>query len=479
MLSISLSAALLQAGCGGDEGGHPAAAAGSNAGQTNTSGGAVSGGTGNATSGATATGGSAGSTAGGAPGAGGPGAAGAGGEEPTCTVEPIPMPTGQTIELTPPMTLGDALAGALAGDRIVLHPGAWESETISELTFADYVFVEGAEGEDVSLPGAVFQSCDHIALSGLHFTGTLELDGSSDFRLTELVLDGPGEEAALMFQGQHQAGAAHDVLVQDSTIQGGGRTIFVLGSFAPSEQWNHHLTFVQNQVSCGSHVCFQISGGRDLLIEDNEIIGTGTSGVLTAGATAVTIARNRFSGMDAAAMQIATPGAEWDNYAGVENMISSAVVIANNVVDGWGSAVQLDAATDVAIVYNTMADGTGIRFNHRTPHDQQDNVILDGNSEIRVWNNILPSISLDPAETGPSFLSNNQIWEGGGAGDNSITDAPVFEAGSDYELGAGSPALGSALLNAETPLVDFDNRPRGDDPDLGARELGAPEPVCP
>jgi hypothetical protein len=269
------------------------------------------------------------------------------------------------------------------------------------------------------------------------------------------------------------------VIVQDSTIQGGGRTIFVLGSFAPSEQWNHHLTFARNQISCGSHVCFQISGGRDLLIENNEIIASGTSGVLTAGATAVTIARNRFRGMDAAAMQIATPGAEWDNYAGVENMISSAVVIANNVIDGWGSAVQLDAATDVAIVYNTVADGTGIRFNHRTPHDQQDNVILDGNSEIRAWNNIMPSISVDAAEAGPSFQSNNQIWEGGGSGDGLITDPPSFEAGSDYELALGSPALGGALINDETPLVDFDNRPRGDDPDLGARELGAPEPVCP
>jgi len=380
------------------------------------------------------------------------------------------------------MTLDSALGEAAAGDRIVLRAGTYPAEQISNRQFTDYVFVEAAAGESVTLAGATFRSCAKLAFRGLEFNGTVQLDGSSDFTFHEVTFDaGQSTEAALHIHGQGTAGASHDVLVADSVLRGGGRTVFVLGRFAPSDQWNHHLTFVNNEVTCGSRVCFQISGGRDMRIEQNRINGTTTSGVLTAGATRVEISRNRFLGASGsqAAMQIATPGMEWDNYAGVENMISSAISIANNVVDGWSTAVQLDAARDVAIVFNTVADGTGIRFNHRTPHDQSGAVILDGNQEIRVWNNVLPSISLASGESRPAFESHNLVWVSGGGGTSLITDAPAFGSGTDYPLSSASPAVDAALVNAETPLVDFEGHVRGSQPDMGARELGSVAPACP
>jgi hypothetical protein len=182
--------------------------------------------------------------------------------------------------------------------------------------------------------------------------------------------------------------------------------------------------------------------------------------------------------MDSTAVQIATPGAEWDDYAGVENMISSAIVVENNVIDGWSNGVQLDAARDVAIVYNTVADGTGLRLNHRVPHDQSGNVILDGNSDVRLWNNILPSISIATDEERPAFESNNLVTGSGSGGQNPISGDPAFDAATEYELSAGSPAVGAALTNEETPLVDFAGHLRGDDPDIGARELGAMPGMC-
>jgi hypothetical protein len=400
----------------------------------------------------------------------------------SCDAGAEPTPTGRTIEVTPSMTLGSALGDAVAGDRIVLHAGTYPAEQIADRQFTDYVFVEAAAGESVILSGASFRSCAKIAFRDLQFNGTVQLDGSSDFMFHEVTFDaGQSTEAALHIHGQGTAGASHDVLVADSVLRGGGRTVFVLGRFAPSDQWNHHLTFLNNDVTCGSRVCFQISGGRDMRIEQNRINGTTSSGILTAGATRVEISRNRFVGASGsqAAMQIATPGMEWDNYAGVENMISSAISIANNVVDAWSTAVQLDAARDVAIVFNTVADGTGIRFNHRTPHDQSGAVILDGNQEIRVWNDILPSISLASGESRPAFESNNLVWVSGGAGTSLITDAPAFGSGADYPLSPGSPAVDAALINSETPLVDFEGHLRGSQPDIGARELDSVAPACP
>lgn len=419
----------------------------------------------------------AGSGAGGAAGSGG--LAGSGGTGGGCAESKPLEPTGATIDVTPPMTLANALAGAKAGDRIVLHAGAYGSESISKASFDQHVFVEVAQGDTVTLPGLHFTSCDHLVLDGLHVDGTLELEGSSELVLRHVTLTGQGEEAALQFQGQHVAGANHDVRVEDSSIGGGGRTVFILGKFAPAEQWNHHLAFVRTQFTCGSHNCFQISGGRDITITDDEITSDTTAGVLTAGAARVEIARTRFAAKDGSAMQIATPGMEWDNYAGVENMISSQVVIANNVVSGFKVGVQLDAARDVAIVYNTFVDGTGVRFNHRTPHDQAQNVILDGNDDVRIWNDIMPSLSVAPGEKPPAVLSNNLISGAGAGGDNPVQGDPKLDAKNGYALLPGSAALDQALVNVETPPVDFEGRPRGDKPDLGARELGAAAPNCP
>jgi hypothetical protein len=388
-------------------------------------------------------------------------------------------PSGATIDVTPPMKIAEALGKAMAGDRLVLHAGTYTSESVSKLGFAKHVFIEVAEGDDVTLPGLRFTSCDHVVLDGVHVDGTLELEGSSNFVLRKVVLTGQGEDAALQFQGQHAAGATHDVVVEDSTIGGGGRTVFILGKFAPAEEWNHHLVFRRNSFMCGSHNCFQISGGRDIDITVNGIQSTSTAGVLTAGATRVNVSRNLFVAKDSAAMQIATPGAEWDDYAGVENMISSKVLIANNVVSGFKTGVQLDAASDVAVVYNTFVDGTGVRFNHRVPHDQAANVILDGNENVRIWNNIMPALAVAQGDAPPSFLSNNLISGAGAGGDNSISGDPKLDAAKNYALGPGSAALDKALVNAETPLIDYAGGERGSMPDVGANELGATASVCP
>jgi len=477
-------------GCSTPAGGHGGAAG---SGGSSSTGAAGTGAAGSGTAGAAGGAGESGNA--GADARGGSSAAGAGSvdagadrggvaDPATCSKAPVPAAGATVIDVRAPSTLAGALATAKAGDRIVLHAGSYANEAISNRKFAAPVFVEAAAGDSVVMAGARFTSCDHLSFSGLQFSATVMLDGSANFTFHGVTLDGgASEEAALQIHGQGAAGASHDVLVEDSTIRGGGRTIFVLGKFAPSDAWNHHLSFVRDDITCGSHNCFQISGGRDIVIDGNRINGTTTAGVLTAGATRVAITRNRMKGMPGkspTATQIATPGMEWDNYAGVENMTSTAIVIANNIIDGWGSAVQLDAARDVAVVHNTIADGTGVRFNHRTPHDQMGNVILNGNSDIRIWNDILPSITLATGETKPAFESNNVIWKGGGGGPGDVTSMPIFAgAAGDYALAPGSPGIDAALINAETPVVDFDNRPRGAMPDIGARELAAPAGACP
>ena len=207
---------------------------------------------------------------------------------------------------------------------------------------------------------------------------------------------------------------------------------------------------MRDDITCGSHNCFQISGGRDMVIDGNRINGTTTAGVLTAGATRIAITRNRMKGMAGkppCATQIASPGMEWDNYAGVENMISSAILIANNVIDGWGSAVQLDAARDVAIVHNTVADGTGVRFNHRMPHDQTGNVILERQQRH-------PDLERHPPVDLPRdrrdqarFRGEQRHLEGRGGGTGDVTSTPIF-AGTAPTTGS-RPAAPASTQRSE------------------------------
>jgi hypothetical protein len=66
----------------------------------------------------------------------------------------------------------------------------------------------------------------------------------------------------------------------------------------------------------------------------------------------------------------------------------------------------------------------------------------------------------------------------GGGGEGLITGSAGLDA--DYLPSPGSRALDAALVNAETPAVDFEGRARGARPDLGARERdGAPAAACP
>ena len=143
---------------------------------------------------------------------------------------------------------------------------------ISNRKFASFVFVEAAAGDLVTIAGAKFTSSDHLSFRDIQFTATVMLDGSSNFAFHGVTLDvGATEEAALQYPWPEQRWCiAPTYLVEDSTIRGGGCTIFILGKFAPADTWNHHLTFLRDDITCGSHNCFQISGGRDMTIDGNQ-----------------------------------------------------------------------------------------------------------------------------------------------------------------------------------------------------------------
>lgn len=379
-------------------------------------------------------------------------------------------PPGATRMLTPGATLASILSGAAAGDRVVVQGGSYPAETLTN-SFAAPVLIEAAPGAIPLFHGLTLNGAAGLIFRGIHFDATVTLQAAHDLVFDQIDLD-VGARDVSGLEIFNSRGASHDILVMRSRIAGGARTIFFGGRFGLEVTWSHHVELRQNELICGTHNCFQLSGARDVIIEDNDFHDPRGGGVLTVGATRVLIARNRLrgGGVMASAIQLATPGKEWDNYAGVEYMISSDITVANNLIVGWGgSGIELDAVRDVKIVYNTIADGAGLHTWARSPHDQQDNVILSGNHEVKLWNNILPSISLDAADPRPVLESNNLVERGGG-GQQLYTGAASYDDQLSFVPQAGSLAIDHAMVDALTPLVDGRGSLRGPSPDIGAVE---------
>lgn len=377
------------------------------------------------------------------------------------------------------MTLVSVLMQSAPGDRVLVQAGSYPSETITR-AFASEVFIEAAPGATATFHGLRLSNASGYVFRRIAFDGTVNLNNSHHVTFDHVDLD-VGTQDISGLELFNSAGATHDVKVLDSRIANGARTIFMGGRFGMDPTWNHHLEFRRNEFICGTHNCFQLSGARDTVIEDNEFHDPKGAAVLTAGATRITIARNRMRGqksVNAPAIQLATPGREWDNFAGVEFMISSDITVANNLITSWGGAgIELDAVRDVKLVFNTVVDGVGLHTWRRSPHDQAGNVILTGNEGLQVWNNVLPSVQLDPGDPRPMLEANNYVGAGGG-GMGLVTGMVQYADQIDFAPAAGSRAIDGAATLPNTPTVDRRNRPRGPQPDIGAFEVGA-APSCP
>jgi parallel beta-helix repeat protein len=310
--------------------------------------------------------------------------------------------TTSVIELKPGDTLAAALAHAHPGDRVLIHAGDYPREQI-QARFADYVTVEAAPGETATFAGLAFKASDHLRLRRLHVAGTLLVEESTYFDLVEMDLDaGRGDGSALHILTKGKTAATNHVRVSKSRIAGGGRTIFILTHFRPSAGWNGELEFTDNELHCGTRCCFQLSGARDTVISGNRVVETRAKGILLAGATRIRITRNRLENGSGPAIHIGTPGKEWDPYQGIENMISSDVVAADNVIRNWkGPAVQLDGCRGIELRGNTVENGGGLVTHRRSPTDLAGQVILVGNSDVRLRGNKLPGMEIAEGDPAP------------------------------------------------------------------------------
>ncbi|MCB9641779.1 MAG: right-handed parallel beta-helix repeat-containing protein [Myxococcales bacterium] len=402
---------------------------------------------------------------------------------PGCQTKYPPASTGKTITMKPGQKLADLLKQAQGGDRIEVSAGDYPQEDIKNVQFQDYVHIVAAPGAKPIFQGLRWTNCSYLLFQGISFKSTLYFRNSSYVWLEQIDLDMGANDISGLHINSDSSTSSHHFEIRRSRLAGGGRTIFMNSNFTPDPLWNNNLNFVKNTVECGTRVCFQLSGVRDSLIEDNDIKSATGGGILLAGATRIQILRNRLDGQKTAGtgMNIATPGVEWDNFNGVENMITSKVRIANNLVFDWKSnGIWLAGSVEIDIVNNTILGPTAISTARRTPHDKQGNVILTGNEKIRLWNNILSVFRIASGDPRPTLESNNLVKQGGaGTGLLQQDPLPEFIDTTSYQLKATSVAVDKGLQNNETPTDDLYGRLRTTPVDLGAIEQGSTPLQCP
>ena len=109
-----------------------------------------------------------------------------------------------------------------------------------------------------------------------------------------------------------------------------------------------------------------------------------------------------------------------------------------------------------------------------------DEVILEGNQDYRVWNNIFERVSIASEDPAPSFSAKNVIAQGNLDGwQQTITEDPQLSGSPEWAPLAGSPVVDAGASGQPAqPSIDRFGQPRDTLPDVGAVELGSTQALC-
>jgi hypothetical protein len=171
------------------------------------------------------------------------------------------------------------------------------------------------------------------------------------------------------------------------------------------------------------------------------------------------------------------------NYVPAQNKSHNGrTLIQNNLsFNNGGSGIHSFKSHRVDIINNTAY------FNGATPELKWGQIFLQRTDDARVLNNILVSRDDQPVNTVGKSLNDKEntgvvraanlyfggnsppiMGEGDVIGDPQFVNPSVDPADADFHLKPGSPALKTGRIEAFSPFLDLDGKPRGATPDKGA-----------
>jgi hypothetical protein len=297
------------------------------------------------------------------------------------------------------------------------------------------------------MPSIQLRNVENVHLEGFIVSGMVRVVGGSGIEVRRNTIKGSdrGPDAAISIES-----GASNVTITDNHVTAGKRNVLLFaGTGGPRVKKVHIVT---NDLGGARSDAIQIIGADDVVIEQNLIHDLNVNpdhndGVQSVDSTRLSIIGNTFTSpgqldADQGIMLGPMPGA---------HVVDSR--IENNVIHDWrGVGININGAVNTAVVNNSVT-ATG-QPDRPWPGLNLGEVPSPG---LKVWNNILSSISRSPGSV-PLTLEDHNCVAKGGTGAHDVAAVPVLTAATGFALTAKSPCIGAGTADGAPALDRFGAR---------------------
>jgi hypothetical protein len=364
------------------------------------------------------------------------------------------LDTNDGSEGSPVRTLARGLELAGPGDTVLVHAGTYTEQVMPP---------------DLAAPASRARPVRLLAEPA---------DGAS------VVLDGTGVQPALEGNLDQPAGVSLNrdsgFIVEGFRIQNwAGYGLAVVQS---SDVLVRGCTFVDNGLAAPDAVHLVLLSSREARVWGNRFEGGAERGIDDRG-TGSWIASNYLTGMQAAAIKVgpdpAGQGSRVEHNRLLDNPASQGAILVegaqgvaverNLVVRGSLQGLRLDGAEDCRVLGNTVVGFfTGLEVRALNRCRVEGNILAEHTLGLEY----LSALTASSVDWNLFWANTGADVEGGALGPDDLQADPqfAFEAGDDYQLAAGSPAVNAGPADLPVPEGG------GARVDLGAFEQGAGAP---
>lgn len=358
---------------------------------------------------------------------------------------------------TAPQDLTRIIANAKPGERVIVHGGDYAGFVIADRAFSPPLQVIVMPGDNARVPSIELRNVENVNIEGFTVSGTMRVIGGKGVTLKRNTVAGPdkGPDAAISVES-----GASDVTIANNQVTSGKRNVLLFaGTGSPARVTNVHIT--ANDLGSARSDAIQVIGADNAVIEKNFIHNLvenadHNDGVQAVDSTHLSIIGNVFT---SPGKLDADQGIMLGPMAGAR---VSDTRIENNVIHHWrGAGINVNGARNTLIVNNSVTD-TG-EPGHPWPAL---NVAETPSPGLRIWNNILSSISRVEGSAAPQLEDHNCVAVGG-TGAHDVAVVPDLSADTGFALAPKSPCIGAGIADG-APAVDHFGRQRTRAIDAGA-----------
>jgi hypothetical protein len=375
--------------------------------------------------------------------------------------------------VSPGDDINAVISQSAAGDSVVLRNGTYPNIWIKEQAKSN-VTLKGESKSGVIVQGIIVRNSSGVTMSTMTVTSSpqfkesaIRFIGSSHNMAATAMLIQPTYRKGVFFGDQVNNIQIDKVAIDGTRVTekiGAGIQFWGVGA---SDAWPHDIAIRNSDIFGGASDNIFMAGAKDVVISNNWIHDVQSNadhndGIQIVGGVHVDITSNTFT----------SPGATTEPDQAMmigrnTGSVVDTVYIANNVIKDWrGTGIIIAGTSNVQVVNNSIAR-TGLpTFRMASVAVGEPNGFT--NPSLRIWNNVIESISASATPLLPITLEDYNCVAKGGSGPHNVTTPPAFADRWTLQLAAGTPCLTAGSDLADSPHDDRSGATR-----VGITSMGA------